>query len=65
MVDVEASYQISDAVRLSLGARNVFDEYPDAADPAIGDSCCGRIYRSDSSVDWQGGYYYLKLRADL
>ncbi|WP_022693383.1 TonB-dependent receptor plug domain-containing protein [Ponticaulis koreensis] len=65
LVDVEASYQISDAVRLSLGARNVFDEYPDAADPAIGDSCCGRIYRSDSVVDWQGGYYYLKLRADL
>ena len=65
MVDVEASYQISDAVRLSLGARNVFDEYPDAADPAIGDSCCGRVYRSDSVVDWQGGYYYLKLRADL
>ena len=65
LVDLEASYQISDSVRLSLGARNVFDEYPDAADPAIGDSCCGRVYRSDSSVDWQGGYYYLKLRADL
>ena len=65
LVDLEASYQISDAVRLSLGARNVFDEYPDESNPLIGDSCCGRIYRSDSSVDWQGGYYYLKLRADL
>ena len=65
MFDLEASYQVSDVVRVSVGARNIFDEYPDAADPAIGDSCCGRVYRSDSIVDWQGGYYYFKLKADL
>ncbi|MFC6199356.1 TonB-dependent receptor plug domain-containing protein [Ponticaulis profundi] len=64
-VDLEAAYQMSDAVRLSVGARNVFDQYPDKADPAIGDSCCGRVYRSDSIVDWQGGYYYVKLKAEL
>ena len=66
LVDIEASYQVSDIVKVSLGARNVFDEYPDAADYAnIGDSCCGRIYRSDSVVDWQGGYYYAKLKASF
>ena len=65
MFDLEASYQVSDVVRVSVGARNIFDEYPDASDPAIGDSCCGRVYRSDSIVDWQGGYYYFKLKADL
>ncbi len=65
MFDLEAAYDLSDAVTLSFGARNAFDEYPDKADPSIGDSCCGRVYRSDSVVDWQGGYYYLKFKADL
>lgn len=66
MVDLEAAYDLSDAVTISLGARNAFDAYPDKADYArIGDSCCGRVYRSDSVVDWQGGYYYLKFKADL
>lgn len=61
--DVEASYKLSDAVRVSLGVRNLFDEYP--APGEIGETCCGRIYRSDSVVDWQGGYYYARVRADF
>ena len=65
MFDVEGSWQATDAVKLSVGARNIFDEYPDEADPAIGDSCCGRIYRSDSEVDWQGGFYYAKVTAEF
>ncbi|MAI90578.1 TonB-dependent siderophore receptor [Ponticaulis sp.] len=64
--DFEAAYQVNDIVRVSLGARNAFDQYPDEANYAlIGDNCCGRVYRSDSAVDWQGGYYYFKLKADL
>ncbi|MAK61690.1 MAG: TonB-dependent receptor [Ponticaulis sp.] len=63
MVDLEASYQVSDVVKVSLGARNIFDEYPDEAN--LGDNCCGRVYSSGTIVDWQGGYYYLKLKADL
>ena len=58
-VDLEASYKFADAYRIAAGARNIFDEYPDPSALA-GDSCCGRVYRSDSVVDWQGGYYYLK-----
>ncbi|MEO1661722.1 MAG: TonB-dependent receptor [Pseudomonadota bacterium] len=62
-IDVEGSYDVSDAITLSVGARNLFDEYPDVADPAIGDSCCGRIYLSASEVDWQGGFYYVRAVA--
>ncbi|NQY12903.1 MAG: TonB-dependent receptor [Henriciella sp.] len=62
-VDVEGSYDVTDAITLSVGARNLFDEYPDEADPAIGDSCCGRIYLSASEVDWQGGFYYVRAVA--
>ncbi|RCL89345.1 TonB-dependent receptor [Hyphomonas sp.] len=63
LFDFEASYEIDDALTLSAGVRNAFDNYPDAGDAAIGETCCGRIYRSDSVVDWQGGYYYVKASA--
>ena len=63
LIDAEVSYQLSDAILLSVGARNLFDEYPDPG--TIGETCCGRIYRSDSIIDWQGGYYYAKVRADF
>lgn len=60
--DVEGSYQISENITLIAGIRNLFDEYPDISS-LDGDTCCGRIYRSDSEVDWQGGFYYTKLVA--
>lgn len=63
LFDLEGSYDVTDSITLALGARNLFDEYPDVADPAIGDSCCGRIYLSASEVDWQGGFYYLRAVA--
>ncbi|MEL6691749.1 MAG: TonB-dependent receptor [Pseudomonadota bacterium] len=63
LIDVEGSYDLNDAITLSVGARNLLDEYPDAGDPAISDTCCGRIYRSDSEVDWQGGFYYVRAVA--
>lgn len=61
--DLEGQWQINDMFRLSAGARNVFDEYPD--EDTISDFCCGRIYSSGTVVPWQGGYYYARLRADF
>lgn len=63
LIDIEGSYTLADNYRFSIGARNVFDNFPDPGE--IGETCCGRIYRSDSIVDWQGGYYYLKFTADF
>lgn len=61
--DAEISYQATDIVRLTVGARNIFDNYPDESNlVGMGN---GRIYRSDSIVDWQGGYYYFRVRADF
>ena len=62
-VDLEGSFQASEAVKISIGARNAFDQYPD--EKALGDNCCGRIYRSGDIIDWQGGYYYVKLLAEF
>ncbi|MCI4643522.1 MAG: TonB-dependent receptor [Hyphomonadaceae bacterium] len=65
MIDLEGSWQATDLVKLSLGARNVFDEYPDEADKSIGDACCGRVYESGLIVDWQGGFYYARVSAEF
>ena len=61
--DLEGQWQISDMFKLSAGARNLFDEYPDT--DTISDYCCGRVYSSGTVVPWQGGYYYARLRADF
>ncbi len=61
MFDIEGSYMINENLTLSVGVRNLFDNYPD---PTVnGDACCGQIYDSASVVDWQGGYYYTRLAA--
>ena len=59
--DLEANYQINDNWRVSVGGRNIFDEFPDEMDKTLNDFCCGRVYSSSSLVDWQGGYYFGRV----
>ena len=61
--DIEGQWQINEMLRLSVGGRNIFDEFPDR--DTVADFCCGRIYSSGTVVPWQGGYYYARLRADF
>ena len=65
--DLEGSWQINEMLRATIGGRNLFDEYPDQVDRIASDNdyCCGRLYPSTSVVDWQGGYYYARLRIDF
>jgi iron complex outermembrane receptor protein len=62
-LDLEASYQVTEQLRVMLGGRNLTDEYPEVDE--IGDYCCGRIYSSGTTVDWQGAYYYGRLTFDF
>jgi iron complex outermembrane receptor protein len=41
---------------LAVGARNVFDEYPDEGEFRLRETSNGRICRSDPMVDWEGGF---------
>ncbi len=60
--DTELSYQATETYSISIGARNLFSNYPDP--DKTGESATnGRIYRSDSVVDWQGGFWYMKATA--
>ena len=61
--DLEAQYQVNDMFKVSLGGRNLFDEYPET--DAISDYCCGRLYSSGTAVDWQGSYFYGRISADF
>ncbi|MEE4298738.1 MAG: TonB-dependent receptor [Pseudomonadales bacterium] len=62
--DLEGAYQINESIRLTIGARNIFDEYPDeiSLDQL---ATRGRIYNSGSLVPWQGGYYYGRINLSL
>ena len=62
-LDVEASYQVTEQIKVMIGGRNITDEYPDKDE--LGDDCCGRLYDSGSTVDWQGAYYYGRLTFDF
>ncbi len=66
-VDLEASYAINDNLSVTIGGRNIFDEFPDEADRRVNgnDYCCGRVYGSTTIVPWQGGYYFARLDAQF
>ncbi len=57
LFDAEVTYPITDQFSVSLGARDIFDNYPDVNKI---DDTNGRTY-VDGPVSWQGGYYYARL----
>lgn len=58
--DLEFQYQLNDVVRLSGGARNLFDEYPDQGITETSYVCCGNLYGYQNNLDWQGRYFYAR-----
>ncbi len=58
LLDLEAAFSLGERYRLRIGAENILDNYPD---PGEFEACCGRIYRSDSIMPWQGRLFYAQL----
>ena len=58
LVDLAATWNFNDGYQLRFGVENVFDNYPDRGEF---ETCCGRIYRSDSIIPWQGALYYFQF----
>ncbi|MGY8784568.1 MAG: TonB-dependent receptor plug domain-containing protein [Pseudomonadales bacterium] len=58
--DLELQFQLNDTVRLSGGARNLFDEYPDVGKTETSFVCCGNLYGFQNNLDWQGRYFYAR-----
>lgn len=71
--DVAVSYLLTKGLRLTLGAENVFNNYPDkarfpntqAAAAAGSPPSNGRVYASQRPYDADGGRYYGRLNFDF
>ncbi|MCF6300176.1 MAG: TonB-dependent receptor [Proteobacteria bacterium] len=63
IVDAEVAYTFNDAYTVTLGAQNIFDEFPDENPGAA--AGVGNRYSQFSPSGFGGGFWYLKLRYDF
>jgi outer membrane receptor protein involved in Fe transport len=56
--DLDVTWDVRDALSVTLGGRNIFDAAPDPQ-PSFW-SCCGMTAHESSVMDWQGPYYYIR-----
>ena len=64
LTDVEVSYFFTDNLKLSVGAQNVFNKYPDRANPANFNPATfngAQYYNASSPFGLSGGNYYVAL----
>ena len=63
LFDVEAGYQLTKNLRLSVGADNIFNTFPDQNKKDANISLGRFIYnRNVTQFGWNGGFYYAKLQ---
>ena len=58
-VDVEAAYSFSENLNLTVGAKNLLDEFPDEA-VLYDTEVAGSRYPTTSPIGINGGFYYLR-----
>ena len=60
-IDAEFGYQLTEAVRLAIGAVNLFDEFVDEIDaPFSNRRSVGLQYPRRSAANYEGGAWYLR-----
>ena len=64
VADIEAAYLFADRYTVAIGAENVFDTYPDKSYDYPNFSF-GQVYHEGSPFGYNGGFWYLRLRADF
>ena len=60
-VDLEGTWNFDQNYSFTLGAQNLFDNFPDRSEF----QCCGRAYDSASVMPWQGAFYFLRANASF
>lgn len=58
-VDVEAGYQVTENINLIVGAKNLFDNKPDA-NVLYDTEVAGSVYPTTSPIGVNGGFYYVR-----
>ncbi len=59
------SRQLNNNFTVSVGAKNIFDEYPEKHEFGDQPGFLGAIYPLNSPAGFNGGYYYLRVSADF
>jgi iron complex outermembrane receptor protein len=65
ITDVEVSYNITDKLVVSLGAKNIFDVYPKEFSQGRNSGFLGAIYPLNAPSGFNGGHYYLSMGWDF
>lgn len=69
IVDAEVAWQVTDTVNVALGAKNLFDEFPDEWETqgftGRDGGFLGAIYPLNHPAGLGGGRYYLRVQADF
>lgn len=65
ITDVEISYGITDSLVVALGAKNIFDVFPDEYSKGRTAGFLGAIYPLNSPTGFNGGHYYLRMGWDF
>ncbi|HWK50024.1 MAG TPA: hypothetical protein VNR40_09055, partial [Steroidobacter sp.] len=63
LVDLEASYRITDGYTLTIGVQDIFDNTPDQfPNPELNS---GAIYPTGSPMGFNGGFWYARLNINF
>jgi len=65
LTDVEVSYDFTDSLVVALGAKNIFDVFPDEFSKGRTPGFLGAIYPLNSPAGFNGGHYYLRIEWDF
>lgn len=67
ITDLSVGFKATDALTLTIGANNIFDIYPDAADPAFGNRSSGRFdwSRSAQQFGFSGRFLFARVSINL
>ena len=65
VTDVEVSYEMTDSLVISLGAKNIFNAFPDEYSQGRTSGFLGAIYPLNSPAGFNGGHYYLRMGWDF
>nr|WP_255263549.1 TonB-dependent receptor [Pseudomonas aegrilactucae] len=63
ITDLDLGYQLSKPLNLAIGAKNLFDVYPERQGPAS--KTMTKSYGAYSPFGFTGGYYYTRLTYDF
>jgi iron complex outermembrane recepter protein len=63
--DAELSYTLNNTYTFVLGAQNMFDKFPSRDPNRLASGNSGNLYATSSPWGMDGGFWYLRFRADL